>query len=281
MMYLESENFDYQGENLQEQNFSKWRLENAKFQGANLRRANFRLSKLQGAEFQGADLKETNFQFADIHEANFKGAKLHGANFKGCENIRTANWKKAEYNNKTQFPDDFEPNDFGLIQTISRIESSPKALKIQLNNELNTENKNVLINIQKSIQKRRGQKKFRDKLIEVYKGRCAITGCRVEEVLEAAHVIPYCLAKQNKPENGILLRADLHTLFDLHLIVINPQDKKIEVNKQLQESVYYKNFNDKVLLAEQKNIYFPDEYYLEWRYQNYETYLKNSFYPGL
>lgn len=274
-MYFDSENSDFQGENLQDENFRDRLLKNAKFQGANLKRANFQYSNLQGAEFQGADLKDTNFQSADIYEANFKGAKLHGANLRECRNIETANWKKAEYDNTTRFPVDFAPNNFGLIRTSRRIKSNPKEFKPQIINEMDAKIKVTLIELQKSIQKRRGQKKFRDKLIEVYQGRCAITGCAVEEVLEAAHVKPYHLSQENKSENGILLRADFHTLFDLNLIIINPLTKKIEVNKQLHSSRYYNNFNNQVLLAYRKNIYLPDKHYLEWRYHNYEGYLNN------
>lgn len=272
-MYFESENFDFQGENLQDENFGDRLLKNAKFQGANLKWANFQWSELQGAEFQGADLKDTNFQSADIYEANFKGAKLHGANLRECSNIETANWKKAEYDNTTRFPVDFAPDNFGLIRTSRRIKSNTKEFKPQIINEMDVEIKAPLIKIYKAIQKRRGQKKFRDKLIEVYQGRCAITGCAIEEVLEAAHVKPYHLSKENPTANGILLRADLHTLFDLNLIIINPLTKIIEVSKQLQTSRYYNNFNNQVLLAKRKNIYLPAHHYLEWRYRNYERYL--------
>jgi hypothetical protein len=42
-----------------------------------------------------------------------------------------------------------------------------------------------------SIVRRRGQSRFRDRLLAAYHGRCAVTGCEVEAVLEAAHIIPY------------------------------------------------------------------------------------------
>lgn len=63
-----------------------------------------------------------------------------------------------------------------------------------------------------SIVKRRGQPEFRRKLLTVYQGRCAISGTDAVEALEAAHIVPYKGAATNHPTNGLLLRADLHTL---------------------------------------------------------------------
>lgn len=73
-----------------------------------------------------------------------------------------------------------------------------------------------------AITRRRGQPAFRTVLLKAYEGRCAITGCNVTEVLEAAHIHPYLGPETNHVTNGILMRADIHTLFDLNLIAIEP-----------------------------------------------------------
>ncbi|MCY1550364.1 HNH endonuclease [compost metagenome] len=65
---------------------------------------------------------------------------------------------------------------------------------------------------------RRGQGAFRRALIDVYSGTCAITGCTAVDVLEAAHIVPYKGEHTNRVDNGLLLRADIHTLFDLGLL---------------------------------------------------------------
>lgn len=67
---------------------------------------------------------------------------------------------------------------------------------------------------------RKGQADFRKALIEAYNGRCAVSGCEIESALEAAHIIPDHLVGENgmDPRNGILLRADIHRLFDAGLI---------------------------------------------------------------
>ncbi len=73
-----------------------------------------------------------------------------------------------------------------------------------------------------SIRIRRGQQKFRKQLIRRYDARCMISGCDLIDILEAAHIWPYRHFTNNRPDNGLLLRADLHTLFDLNHMGINP-----------------------------------------------------------
>ena len=73
----------------------------------------------------------------------------------------------------------------------------------------------------RSIATRRGQQGFRSSLIDAYAGQCAITGCSIVEILEAAHVRGYLGEYTNRVDNGLLLRADLHTLFDLHRIWVD------------------------------------------------------------
>ena len=63
-----------------------------------------------------------------------------------------------------------------------------------------------------------GQQRFRNQLFEAYTGRCAVSGCNVDEALEAAHIENYSGPKSQAASNGILLRRDLHSLFNAHLI---------------------------------------------------------------
>lgn len=75
----------------------------------------------------------------------------------------------------------------------------------------------------RAVAQRRGQPLFRARLLDAYGGRCAITGCTAVEVLEAAHVLPYRGEHTHRLDNGLLLRADLHTLFDCQLLWITPE----------------------------------------------------------
>lgn len=72
----------------------------------------------------------------------------------------------------------------------------------------------------RAIKTRQGQGDFRRKLIQAYEGRCAVTGSRALSVLEAAHIHPYTGPHTNRVFNGLLLRADIHTLFDLDRLTI-------------------------------------------------------------
>ncbi|KLC43507.1 HNH endonuclease [Xanthomonas perforans] len=77
----------------------------------------------------------------------------------------------------------------------------------------------------RAVAQRRGQSFFRNQLLDAYGGRCAITGCSAKEVLEAAHILPYRGDHTDRVDNGLLLRADLHTLFDCLLLWITPENK--------------------------------------------------------
>ncbi|AEL08327.1 hypothetical protein XCR_3465 [Xanthomonas campestris pv. raphani 756C] len=77
----------------------------------------------------------------------------------------------------------------------------------------------------RAVAQRRGQSFFRNQLLDAYGGRCAITGCSAKEVLEAAHILPYQGDHTDRVDNGLLLRADLHTLFDCLLLWITPENK--------------------------------------------------------
>lgn len=72
-----------------------------------------------------------------------------------------------------------------------------------------------------TVAKRRGQAGFRNSLIEAYGARCCITGCDVLAGLEAAHISPYRGAHSNGVSNGLLLRADIHSLFDQGFLAID------------------------------------------------------------
>lgn len=90
---------------------------------------------------------------------------------------------------------------------------------------------------------RQGQPAFRAALLEAYSVRCAVTGCQIPETLEAAHIIPHSLSGSQGalPANGLLLRADIHALFDEGLIGFRPVcDGKIlvEVSPVIAETEY-------------------------------------------
>jgi len=81
---------------------------------------------------------------------------------------------------------------------------------------------------------RQGQPKFRSELLRAYGGCCAVTGCDVPEALEAAHIDPYEGPMSNTLSNGVLLRSDVHSLFDLGLLGINPDNNTVVVAPEIK-----------------------------------------------
>lgn len=92
--------------------------------------------------------------------------------------------------------------------------------------------------VRADIVRRQGQGKFRAEVLHAYGYRCAVTENDVEAVLEAAHILPYRGPAHNDVRNGILLRADLHTLMDRDLLRIHPTTRRVVLHPSLQHSPY-------------------------------------------
>ncbi|MBN3761036.1 hypothetical protein G3O01_09430 [Burkholderia sp. Ac-20365] len=98
---------------------------------------------------------------------------------------------------------------------------------------------------QRAIKTRRGQRDFRERLLAAYRRRCAVTGSFTVDLLEAAHIVPHSVNTDYDTRNGILLRADIHTLFDLHLLTIDAR-LRVKLSKALRTSEY-KDYDGKEL----------------------------------
>jgi putative restriction endonuclease len=82
---------------------------------------------------------------------------------------------------------------------------------------------------------RLGQGLFRIVVTDVYQRRCAVTGERTLPVLEAAHIKPYTVVQRHEVSNGLLLRSDLHRLFDEGYLAIDPKDRRVLVSRRIRE----------------------------------------------
>jgi hypothetical protein len=110
----------------------------------------------------------------------------------------------------------------------------------------------------KSLQQvlqRPDQGEFRKQLLQAYE-RCAISGYDVAGALIAAHIKPFIRSQEQKLENGLLLRADLHMLFDTGLITVCERKGKyvVKVSETISRSGYFKEFNGKQLMAVPANL---------------------------
>jgi hypothetical protein len=85
---------------------------------------------------------------------------------------------------------------------------------------------------------RSGQTQFRDAILAAYAGRCVVTGCNVQQALEAAHIVPYCGIQSDHVTNGLLLRLDLHRLFDAYLISFDPSSMTLRLGPALVGGYY-------------------------------------------
>ena len=118
-----------------------------------------------------------------------------------------------------------------------------------------------------------GQGSFRVLVTNAYGKRCAMTGEKTLPVLEAAHIRAYSESGPHMTSNGLLLRADLHRLFDRHYITITPK-LKIEVSKRIHEEYangkdYYKlHGKDLAVLPNHPND-LPSQQYIEWHNQKF------------
>lgn len=95
-----------------------------------------------------------------------------------------------------------------------------------------------------AITARRGQTEFRKRLLDAYGRRCCISGCREEALLEAAHIRPHAEEPNYSTRNGLLLRADLHTLYDLHLLGVD-EFGNVTLSAEVKDP-YYKDLVNKI-----------------------------------
>ncbi len=90
----------------------------------------------------------------------------------------------------------------------------------------------------RKIVMRVGQPKFRRDLLSAYQNRCAVTGCDVPEALEAAHIVPYKGADANHVTNGLVLRSDIHALFDKFRIAVDTNTMTLIIHPNLEDTSY-------------------------------------------
>lgn len=82
------------------------------------------------------------------------------------------------------------------------------------------------------------QQVFREEIRRNYRDRCAVTGCATPAALEAAHIGTSKGSDNNSPSNGILLRSDIHALFDRLLITLSADGGMIDVSPELDDPGY-------------------------------------------
>lgn len=114
---------------------------------------------------------------------------------------------------------------------------------------------------------RLAQRSFKAVVLSAYHGHCAITGNKIRPVLQAAHIRPVTKGGENRLDNGMLLRSDVHTMFDNGYLAVGPQHKLI-VSPRLREDFgngeeFYTRAGNVIDLPDRKADR-PYREFLEW-----------------
>lgn len=117
------------------------------------------------------------------------------------------------------------------------------------------------------IRPRLGQGAFRVLVTDVYNRRCAITQERTLPALEAAHIRPYGEGGEHEARNGLLLRRDIHSLFDAGYVTVTPE-LRFEVSRRIKEEFengrYYYELHGKPIFTPESMLRRPDPEALRW-----------------
>lgn len=81
---------------------------------------------------------------------------------------------------------------------------------------------------------RLGQQAFKSLVLTSYRRSCAITGNRVEPVLQAAHIRSVADGGLHRVDNGLLLRSDVHILFDRGYLGVDARHR-LHVSPRLRQ----------------------------------------------
>lgn len=102
------------------------------------------------------------------------------------------------------------------------------------------------------VKQRIGQQRFRERLIDRYGETCAVTGVQPAAVLDAAHLYTYAERPEHEVEGGLLLRADVHRMFDRLLITFDPKSWRSHVSPRLLER------HERLRLLDRQPMVLPD-----------------------
>ncbi|NER33086.1 MAG: hypothetical protein F6J93_03240 [Oscillatoria sp. SIO1A7] len=293
------------GASFQEAKLNRANLQWANLQGASLQRADLQEAKLFGANLTGANLMETKLpSLVNMQGAQLQGAQLKGVKLPKGENLEAAmlpngsipyeetsnsqtrgslapssakssslSGKKAnkspENNLGSNSPTKTLLSDSNLITYNGKVIGSQEQLlyrsrlltaaeqRLDLDGGLKTSSI--------TIAHRRGPSNLRQGLLAAYNRQCAISSCNAEPVLEATLLIPNSLQHNFQVSDGLLLRADIHTLFDLYLIAIEPDTMRVLVAPSLQETSYGE-FHSQLLQTPLLEEFKPNKRALQWHY---------------
>lgn len=209
---------------------------------------------------------ETKTKFIEkIQSYIDKNSKVHGnvpidiSTYKiGCLTLFNCEyWEELDY--KT--PEDFNVSFAKQIVTFKKY-NGPLELKYTPYHNFSLVNE-PRENYKGLSNKRRGPGNFKSTLLKAYNNRCCITGEDCPELLQAAHIQDYLTVDSNHVQNGLLLRIDLHKLYDNHLLFID-SDYKIHISTFVA-SDFYRSLNGNTIVIPANIADQPSKEALELR----------------
>jgi putative restriction endonuclease len=118
---------------------------------------------------------------------------------------------------------------------------------------------------------RLGQGSFRVMVTDAYQRRCAITREKTLPALEAAHIKPYSESGPHRVDNGLLLRSDIHRLFDSGYVTVTAEHK-FEVSNRIKEEFdngeQYRIFHGHRIHMPLDSRFKPSPEFLNWHNEN-------------
>ena len=118
---------------------------------------------------------------------------------------------------------------------------------------------------------RLGQGTFRVAVTDAYSRCCAVTTEHSLPALDAAHIKPFAEDGPHTVSNGLLLRADLHRLFDQGYLTVTP-DLKLRVSGRLkidyQNGHSYYPLDGRYIQLPASGVEHPDRHLLRWHEAN-------------
>jgi putative restriction endonuclease len=117
------------------------------------------------------------------------------------------------------------------------------------------------------VRPRLGQGAFRVVVTDDYQRRCAITGEKTLPALDAAHIRPYGEGGEHTPSNGILLRRDIHSLFDAGYVTVSPSlhfEVSGKIREEFENGCHYYALHGQPIAIPQTQAHRPDASALNW-----------------
>jgi len=117
------------------------------------------------------------------------------------------------------------------------------------------------------IRQRLGQRAFQAVVLKAYHSRCAITGTKIWPALQAAHIRPVTQGGEHRLDNGLLLRSDVHTMFDRGYLAVDV-GYRLRVSPRLRDEFgngeqFYAQAGEVIALPDRKADR-PQRDFLEW-----------------